>query len=81
MNVEIRRAEARDVPRMLELVKELALFEKAPEAVTVTEAGMHDAGFGPAPVWVGWVAEERSDDRIRRGSDDEATAGTVPLSD
>ena len=57
MNASIRRAEPRDVPRMLELVKELALFEKAPEAVTVTEAGMHDAGFGPQPVWVGWVAE------------------------
>jgi GNAT superfamily N-acetyltransferase len=57
MNVVIRRAEARDVPRMLELVKELALFERAPEEVTVTEAHMRDAGFGPDPVWVGWVAE------------------------
>jgi len=58
MNVVIRHAEPRDVPRMLELVKELALFEKAPEAVTVTEAEMLDAGFGTKPVWVGWVAEE-----------------------
>ncbi|MFT3884844.1 MAG: GNAT family N-acetyltransferase [Flavobacteriales bacterium] len=57
MNVVIRRAEARDVPRMLELVRELALFEKAPEAVTVTEEEMRDAGFGEKPVWVGWVAE------------------------
>lgn len=57
MEVQIRRAEPHDVPRMLELVKELALFEKAPEAVTVTEAEMHDAGFGPNAVWVGWVAE------------------------
>lgn len=57
MNIVIRRAEPRDVPRMLELVKELALFERAPEAVTVTEAEMHDAGFGPKAVWVGWVAE------------------------
>jgi GNAT superfamily N-acetyltransferase len=58
MNVVIRRAEPSDVPRMLELVKELALFEKAPEAVTVTETEMHEAGFGPNAVWVGWVAEE-----------------------
>lgn len=57
MNVVIRRAESRDVPRMFELVKELALFERAPEAVTVTEAEMYDAGFGPNDVWVGWVAE------------------------
>ncbi len=58
MNVTIRRAEARDVPRMLELVKELAVFEKEPEAVTVTEEHMRDAGFGPNAVWWGWVAED-----------------------
>lgn len=69
MEVVIRRAGPRDVPRMLELVKELALFEKAPEAVTVTEAEMHDAGFGPNAVWVGWVAE------VRR-----AEPGTLPPS-
>jgi ribosomal protein S18 acetylase RimI-like enzyme len=57
MNVVIRRAEARDVPLMYELVKELALFERAPNEVTVTLEHMHEAGFGPDPVWVAWVAE------------------------
>ena len=57
MNVVIRKAESRDVPRMLALVRELATFEKGPEAVTVTEEHMREAGFGPRPVWVGWVAE------------------------
>jgi ribosomal protein S18 acetylase RimI-like enzyme len=57
MNAIIRKAESRDVPRMLELVKELALFERAPEEVTVTEGHMREAGFGEDPVWVGWVAE------------------------
>lgn len=57
MNIVIRRAEVRDVPRMLELVHELALFERAPQEVTVTLEQMRDAGFGPDPVWVGWVAE------------------------
>ena len=57
MNNVIRRAEARDVPRMLELVHELALFERAPQEVTVTVDHMRDAGFGSDPVWVGWVAE------------------------
>ena len=42
---------------MLELVKELALFERAPHEVTVTLEHMRDAGFGSDPVWVGWVAE------------------------
>lgn len=58
MEITIRRAEAPDVPRMLDLVRELALFEQEPEAVTVTAAEMLDAGFGPEPVWFGWVAEE-----------------------
>jgi ribosomal protein S18 acetylase RimI-like enzyme len=57
MDVIIRKAEARDVPRMLELVKELALFERAPNEVTVTAQDMLDAGFGNDPVWFGWVAE------------------------
>ena len=58
MEVTIRRAEARDVLQMLGLVKELAVFEKEPDAVTVTLEHMQDAGFGPDPVWVGWVAEQ-----------------------
>lgn len=57
MKVTIRRAEERDVPQMLALVKELAMFERAPEEVTVTLEHMRDAGFGNDPVWVGWVAE------------------------
>jgi GNAT superfamily N-acetyltransferase len=57
METVIRKAEPRDVPRMLELVRELALFERAPDEVTVTVEHMLDAGFGPDPVWVGWVAE------------------------
>ena len=61
MDVTIRRAEARDVPGMLSLVKELAAFEKEPDAVTVSEQHMLDAGFGPDAVWWGWVAEERSE--------------------
>lgn len=57
MQFAIRKAEPRDVPQMLALVRELALFEKEPEAVTVTEVEMLDAGFGPQPVWFGWVAQ------------------------
>lgn len=42
---------------MLQLVRELATFEREPDAVSVTPEHMADAGFGPHPVWVGWVAE------------------------
>lgn len=63
MEIIIRKAEARDVPQMLALVRELAVFEKEPEAVTVSEAEMLEAGFGEKAVWWGWVAE-RSDDQM-----------------
>ena len=72
MNVVIRKAEFRDVPQMLALVRELATFEKEPEAVTVTEVEMLDAGFGKEPVWFGWVAEVAADDEISRGSGNDA---------
>ena len=57
MKVEIRIAEAEDCPRLLELINELAIYEKAPEEVTVTLAEFVDAGFGSQPVWSAFVAE------------------------
>lgn len=57
MDIKIRVAGKTDCPRLLELVHELALFEKAPEEVTVTLAEFEDAGFGTEPVWKAFVAE------------------------
>lgn len=42
---------------MLELVRELAVFEKAPDEVTVSSAHFTESGFGPNPVWWAIVAE------------------------
>ena len=42
----------------MELVNELALFEKLPEEVTVTLEEFEDAGFGEKPVWKAFVAED-----------------------
>ena len=53
----IRVAQREDCLRLLELVNELALFEKAPEEVTVTLQEFEDAGFGGSPVWKAFVAE------------------------
>jgi ribosomal protein S18 acetylase RimI-like enzyme len=53
----IRRATNQDVKAMLELVKELALYEKAPEEVTVTLDHFIESGFGTNPVWWGFVCE------------------------
>jgi GNAT superfamily N-acetyltransferase len=57
METIIRRAVEADCPRLLELVKELALYEKAPEEVTVTLEHFAESGFGPNPVWWAFVAE------------------------
>lgn len=56
----IRRAVVTDCPRLLELVKELALYEKAPEQVTVTKEHFANSGFGPNPVWWAFVVEENN---------------------
>src|ERR1700742_3095821 len=55
--INIRIAKKEDCPRLLELVNELALFERAPEEVTVTLAEFEDAGFGNKPVWKAFVVE------------------------
>ncbi|RYY89151.1 MAG: GNAT family N-acetyltransferase [Chitinophagaceae bacterium] len=57
MDINIRRATREDCPRILELVKELALYERAPEEVTVTEGEFTESGFGANPVWWAFVAE------------------------
>ena len=54
----IRKAVKQDCARMLELVKELAVYERAPDEVTVTLEHFTESGFGPHPVWWAFVAEE-----------------------
>jgi GNAT superfamily N-acetyltransferase len=57
MSFIIRKAVAEDCPRLMELIQELAEFEKEPEAVTVTEEHFRESGFGKNPVWWSFVAE------------------------
>lgn len=56
MNIRIRRAEKEDCSTMMELIKELALYEKAPEQVTVSFDHFVESGFGDKPVWWAFVA-------------------------
>ena len=53
----VRRAVREDCARILELVKELAEYEKAPQEVTVTLEHFEKSGFGEKPVWWAFVAE------------------------
>jgi GNAT superfamily N-acetyltransferase len=58
--INIRRAKRKDCKRLLELVQELAAYEKAPNEVTVTLEHFEESGFGANPVWWAFVAEEEN---------------------
>ncbi len=43
---------------MLQLIRELAEYEKAPEEVTVDPGHFEESGFGANPVWWAFVVED-----------------------
>ena len=57
MQFTIREARRSDCAAMMELVRELAVYERAPDEVTVTMDHFEESGFGPNPVWWAYVAE------------------------
>jgi GNAT superfamily N-acetyltransferase len=57
MEIDIRKAVSQDCERILELVRELAHYEKAPKEVTVTLEHFRQSGFSSRPVWWAFVAE------------------------
>ena len=57
MSILIRKAVKEDCIRMMELIQELAVYEKEPDAVTVSIDHFVESGFGEKPVWFAWVAE------------------------
>ena len=57
MTINLREAVKEDCTRLLELVNELAVYEKFPDEVTVTLPAFEEAGFGEKPVWWAFVAE------------------------
>lgn len=56
MEIIIRRAVKEDCPRLLQLIQELADYEKAPNEVTVSLAHFEECGFGTKPVWWAFCA-------------------------
>ncbi len=61
MSVTLRKGVESDLPIILELIKELALFEKAPEQVINTVEKMKKDGFGENPVYWFFVAEHKGE--------------------
>jgi GNAT superfamily N-acetyltransferase len=49
-NFQIRPARVQDVPIILDLVRDLATYERAPDEVTATEEQLVDVLFGERPV-------------------------------
>ena len=57
--IKIRPAIAQDMNAVLDLIKELALYEKAPEQVKNTVAQLRQDGYGTTPAFQCIVAEEK----------------------
>ncbi len=65
MDIQIRKAVKEDCQRLLELIRELAIYERAPEEVTVSLSHFEESGFGENPVWWAFVALTKGPDGNR----------------
>ncbi|WP_031068851.1 GNAT family N-acetyltransferase [Streptomyces sp. NRRL WC-3742] len=54
----IRTAVASDVPLIRAMIRDLAEYEKEPQAAVATDEQLHDALFGPEPALFGLIAED-----------------------
>lgn len=63
MQINIRKAEKQDMGEVLKLIRELAEFEKEPDAVVINESDLIRDGFGKEPAFHCFVAEV--DDKIQ----------------
>ena len=78
--MRIRRATLEDCPAMLELIRELAVYEKAPDEVTVDPKHFEESGFGENPVWWAFIAEaETSDVRNQESEFSSQNTKDIPL--
>ncbi|MCS6819444.1 MAG: GNAT family N-acetyltransferase [Chitinophagales bacterium] len=55
--LNVRKATAADVPALMGLIKELAEYEREPNAVINTPQQLTEDGFGDNPVFTAYVAE------------------------
>ncbi|HIB37935.1 GNAT family N-acetyltransferase [Mesonia sp.] len=62
MEFQVRKAIKNDMPSVLKLINELAVYEREPDAVEVTVADLEKDGFGDQPLFNCFVAE--AEDKI-----------------
>ncbi len=60
MSITIRKATKKDIPRTLELIKELAVYEREPEAVVIDAKELENDGFGENPAYGLFVGENEN---------------------
>ena len=58
MSFHIRPSVPADVAAMMQLIHELAVFEKAPNEVVANAETLLQSGFQEHPLFVAWVAEK-----------------------
>lgn len=61
MSIQLKQANKSDIPAIIELIKELALYEKAPHEVTITPEILERDGFGANPLFWVILAEENGE--------------------
>lgn len=59
--MNIRKGRIEDMPRVLELIQELAVYEKQPDAVKITVTDLEQDGFGSQPLFNVLVAEAKGE--------------------
>jgi GNAT superfamily N-acetyltransferase len=57
MSITVREAKKEDVKAIYKLIKALAIYEEAPNEVTVTPQILEEDGFGSTPIYKAFVAE------------------------
>ena len=62
MEFQVRKATKNDMPSVLKLINELAVYEREPDAVEVTVADLERDGFSDQPLFNCFVAE--AEDKI-----------------
>ncbi|MEM6845197.1 MAG: GNAT family N-acetyltransferase [Bacteroidota bacterium] len=64
MSINLRDGIKEDLPQVLQLIKELAEFEREPQEVEITLRELEQDGFGTKPVFDFFVAEDTEQNKI-----------------